>query len=142
MNWRKLIAIGYFFALFFVTILSRVMGLYPFTVIAGADWKLFHWFRENTYNDIVYSQGWLTDFLGNIILFMPFIPCLMQFWKHKKIWLYLIVAFFTSALIEMLQYKLSVGLATPDDVFLNTLGAYLGYLAYPYLIKFYNQLEK
>lgn len=142
MKWNKLIAIGYFFALFFVTILSRLTGLYPAQVIAGGNWKFFHWFRENSYNDIVYSQNWLIDFLGNIILFMPFIPCLMQFWKHRKIWLYILVAFFTSVMIELLQYKLSIGLATPDDVLLNTLGAYLGHILFPYAIRFYNQLEK
>lgn len=138
----KVIAVIYFLSLLYVTIFSRLLGTYPFTLVAGVNWKLFHWFRENSADDIIYGTGWWADFFGNVILFLPFIPCMKQLLENRKLFFYLLLAFFTSCCIEFIQYKFSIGLASIDDVMLNTFGAWLGYILFPYALRFYNELEK
>lgn len=138
----KILAIVYFAALFYVTIFSRVLGTYPFTLVAGTNWQLFHWFREGSYDDIVYGTNWMTDFFGNIILFMPYVPAIKQLLRFRNPPFLVLQAFVLSCCIEYIQYKFSIGSAAIDDVMLNTFGAWLGYKLWPYFMRYYNQLEK
>ncbi|MGG3641151.1 VanZ family protein [Bacillus gobiensis] len=81
----------------------------------------------------------LTQLGGNLILLFPLgclMPLLSKFNTLKKI---LLLGFLVSLLIELLQFGISqlIGLTYRsvdiDDILLNTLGAYMGYIAYKYL---------
>jgi glycopeptide antibiotics resistance protein len=81
----------------------------------------------------------LENILGNIILFVPlgiFLPLLSaRFYSLKKV---LITAFFCSLSIEVIQYISvfwrSYRSVDIDDIILNTLGAFLGFIIYDKLL--------
>jgi glycopeptide antibiotics resistance protein len=71
----------------------------------------------------------LKNLLGNIILFMPFgflIPILWS--KTNSSQKIIIISIIFSFVLEISQLILHLGSFDIDDIFLNTLGALLGYL--------------
>lgn len=68
-----------------------------------------------------------SNFLGNIILFVPIgilLPIVIE--KHKWYWM-VGAGFSLSCIIEIIQLVSSRGCFDPDDVILNTLGTSIGY---------------
>ncbi len=98
---------------------------------------------ESTYSFITGADGsirywlfFLLNFLGNIVLFMPFgslIDALSGTPANK--FRVIIAAFFFSLSIELLQLIFRIGVYDADDILLNTLGAYVGLCVYRYLVK-------
>jgi len=89
-----------------------------------------------TYHE-VFAKGhinyFLINFLGNIILFIPFgliIPLLWETSTKKTI----LIGFCSSLFIELCQLFLARG-TDVDDLILNTLGVFLGVTAYRFLRK-------
>lgn len=69
------------------------------------------------------------EIIENIILFIPIGMALAAlFRKGKALIICIIFSGVFSASIEIMQYLLKVGLAEFDDIFNNTMGAFLGYL--------------
>lgn len=87
-------------------------------------WSYYKWFAGD------WTLGW--QILGNIGMFIPFGFMLTTILPlNTKSWL--AVLFFGvlfSCIIEILQLELMRGLFEYDDIFNNTLGTVLGYLAY------------
>ena len=119
--WRALIGtmlILWGFAVLYVTVLSRSGGAYgSFRLVP------LHSYREvlATGNREILRSSFM-----NALLFFPagllgavLLP------RRKKLWLVLGVAVF-SLTIELLQFWFSLGNAEIDDIFHNTLGAWLG----------------
>lgn len=85
---------------------------------------------------IHYSQYFNLDIiiinlLGNLLIFTPMgflLPLLSK--KCRQAWIVICVGFFSSLAVETIQFVFRVGSADIDDLILNTLGAWLGYLAY------------
>jgi len=82
----------------------------------------------------IYKNCGVTEFLylvlGNIGWFCPsgfILPLLFKNMNLKKVMLF---TFLFSLSIEISQYVFSVGYTELDDLILNTLGGFLGYLAY------------
>ena len=79
-------------------------------------------------------MGIRSNFLGNIVLFMPIgilLPIVID--NHK--WYWTVGAGFSfSCVIEIIQFAFSRGCFDPDDVILNTLGAIIGYGLYRFMI--------
>lgn len=77
------------------------------------------------------------EILCNISMFIPFgflLSATMPF--HKRLCLIVFVAgFLFSCIIEILQLELMRGLFEFDDIFNNTIGAFLGYLLYKFVVK-------
>jgi glycopeptide antibiotics resistance protein len=73
----------------------------------------------------------IINLLGNLLIFTPMgflLPLLSKkFRKARKV---VCVGFFSSLAVETIQFIFRVGSADVDDLILNTLGAWLGYLAY------------
>ena len=71
----------------------------------------------------------LKNLLGNVIIFLPFGFLLPIFWSKinssQKI---IIISIIFSFVLEISQLILHLGSFDIDDIFLNTLGALLGYL--------------
>lgn len=72
----------------------------------------------------------------NILLFLPFgiLYCLLPF-PFKRPQGCMAGAFTASILIELVQYITQRGYLQTDDVILNVLGCYLGYVAGRYLVR-------
>ena len=106
---------------FWVTVLGRetqansVMFLRPFHFILNLQ-NCFRW------------SGLTGNTLGNIVLFIPLgvlLPCV---WKWARAWYRTaIVAFTFSLSLEVIQLLTRKGCFDLDDLFLNTLGAIVGY---------------
>ncbi|MCY1434848.1 VanZ like family protein [compost metagenome] len=50
--------------------------------------------------------------------------------KFRKAWVIICLGFISSLAVETVQFIFTVGSADIDDLILNTIGAWLGYLAY------------
>jgi glycopeptide antibiotics resistance protein len=84
----------------------------------------------------------LTNILGNIVMFAPlgmFIPLFMK-WFDGFIQVFT-TGFLISFLIEILQYKLTERVFDIDDIFLNTLGTFIGWVIIKILYWIKNMLK-
>lgn len=83
-----------------------------------------------------YSYGWdvtLINLLGNVICFMPFgflVPTLSKKRVLNNILSVTILAMAFSMTIETAQLLAKVGAFDVDDIILNTLGGFLGYVIF------------
>lgn len=67
-----------------------------------------------------------SNFVGNILLFIPFSVILMLATKNIGVKGVILIALITSFSIELLQYILCIGVADVDDILLNVTGACIG----------------
>ncbi|WP_101908671.1 VanZ family protein [Marasmitruncus massiliensis] len=134
----------YLFAMFLVglasqTILPRFeIGTAGFQIasvgIGGINLRLFQVFSD-TFYEVFTNGNWnylIINFLGNLVMFMPigFFPPLL--WKKVKLKQAAFLGFCISLLIESLQLLIARG-SDVDDLWLNTLGAVMGYAVYKWL---------
>lgn len=106
-----------------ITILSREVQL-----VGRFFYPPFHTIAT-IWRDI-WRVGLRSNFLGNIVLFVPIgilLPIAVE--KHKWYWTDGI-GFSFSCFIEIIQLVSSRGCFDPDDVILNTLGTAIGYGLY------------
>ncbi|MET1015153.1 MAG: VanZ family protein [Paenisporosarcina sp.] len=99
--------------------------------------EFFRVFRE-TYNAIKYLDFWqpfLINFMGNIFMFIPigfFLPLLWK--KFDHVLLTVSTGFLLSLSIELLQLTQSRS-SDVDDLWLNTLGALIGFIFFTLIPK-------
>lgn len=80
------------------------------------------------------NYGWgvtLVNLFGNVICFMPFgflFPTISKSKVIKNVISVTILAMLFSLLIETAQLITKVGAFDVDDIFLNTVGGFLGYI--------------
>lgn len=80
------------------------------------------------------SRLFLKNVLGNVLLFMPFGFFSSYYLKFKKPWVILGLTLVTSFSIEVIQ--MSIGrVFDVDDILLNIVGGYFGYLIYSVISK-------
>jgi glycopeptide antibiotics resistance protein len=72
------------------------------------------------------NGAYMENVLGNILLFMPMGLLLRLFRVKQSFAVTVIIVCFSSFVIELTQFVLSLGSADVDDVILNTLGGFLG----------------
>ncbi|KUF35947.1 MULTISPECIES: VanZ family protein [Lysinibacillus] len=109
------------------------LGLFDYS-----SWRLTTNFVpfETILRYINYSQyfNWdiiIVNLLGNLLIFTPMgflLPLLSK--KFRKAWVIICLGFFASLAVETIQFIFTVGSADIDDLILNTIGAWLGYIAY------------
>lgn len=89
-----------------------------------------------TYNAIRYLDLWqpfLINFVGNIVMFIPIGFLLPLLWKKfDRAWRTVGIGFLLSLIIEILQLP-QMRSSDVDDLWLNTLGACIGYVLYKFL---------
>lgn len=134
--------------------LSVLVGLFSQTIIpkigevpaytTGVNLELFRVVKE-TYNAIVYLGFWqpfYINFLGNIILFIPIGFLLPLLFNKMEFFIFPILAgLCISLFIEIMQLPQSRS-SDVDDLWLNTLGAFLGYLCYFFIHKAFPSFTK
>ncbi|MGE7695751.1 VanZ family protein [Lysinibacillus sp. NPDC094177] len=109
------------------------LGLFDYS-----DWRLTTNFVPfgTILRYINYSQYFnfdiiIINLLGNLLIFTPMgflLPLLSK--KFRKAWTVICIGFFSSLAVESIQFIFTVGSADIDDLILNTLGAWLGYVVY------------
>ncbi len=75
------------------------------------------------------SKIFIKNILGNIILFIPFGLFVSYIMKTRKVWPILFITIVTSGVIEYTQLKIGRTFDI-DDILLNLIGGFLGYLIY------------
>lgn len=79
----------------------------------------------------------VVNLLGNLLIFTPMgflLPLLSR--RFRRVWPVLFVGFVSSLAVEIIQFIFRVGSTDIDDLILNTAGAWLGYIAYKFIIQF------
>lgn len=85
------------------------------------------------------SRLFVKNVLGNALMFLPYGFFISFYLKNKKPWLTLILTVIASFSIELVQMMIG-RVFDIDDILLNLLGGYLGYLVYYWLGRFYEKL--
>jgi len=127
----RVTGIFYFSVLFYIFFLARRRPrptfnrhIFPHNII-----PLKHKFEDAAlYHAMSAIEKWnfITDLVGNIILFIPLPFFLALVFNVKSTTKLLLIAFLISFMVETCQYVLGIGVADIDDVILNTLGASMG----------------
>lgn len=99
--------------------LKNGVNLIPFTVF----WQTAFFLRHGNYSYL------LINVVGNIVMFWPigFMPAVL--WKKPRWWKAFLFGFVCSVSIELSQLRIQRG-TDVDDVWMNTLGASMGYWLY------------
>ena len=99
------------------------VNLLPFTEII----------RCFKYYDSLPKGFFLSNFVGNIIAFIPFgflFASLLLYKKRFTCLLTVLVSALLSAMVEIIQFVTRTGSCDIDDVILNTLGGTIGYIIF------------
>ena len=87
--------------------------------------------RFIVYRDILGYRAVFLNIFGNVAAFLPFGFFLPEIWRQVGRWYTTIaLSFPTSLCIELMQLVTKVGSFDVDDLLLNTIGGYLGYLLF------------
>lgn len=91
-------------------------------------------------------EGFVVNVIGNILAFMPLGVLWPVVFKktYDKVYFHIIIlwSFTISLFIEIIQMLSKVGAFDVDDLILNTLGGFVGYLIYKILSKRYKRALK
>lgn len=87
------------------------------------------------------SHLFVKNVLGNMLMFLPYGFFVSFYLKNKKPWLTLILTVIASFSIELVQMVIG-RVFDIDDILLNLLGGYLGYLVYYWLSKLYDKIPE
>lgn len=126
-----------------------IAGLFSLTILANID--TFEWKIQSEINLIpckifydafkLWNLGntryFVISLLGNIIMFMPFGFFTPLLWNKKNVKDSLMAGFFASLTVEICQLPQAGRTSDVDDLLLNTLGAFLGYLLYKLMLKIF-----
>ena len=85
------------------------------------------------------SRLFVRNVLGNMLLFLPYGFFVSLYLKNEKPWLTLALALIASFSIELVQMVIG-RVFDIDDIILNLLGGYFGYLLYYWIFKLYEKL--
>jgi len=132
--------------LVYICFWSYIVILYRITVFRGG------FSAQNLFQNGVVSAGFFHDYLemlrsgmfyefiylfvGNIIWFVPF--GFLTPWINKRFAAFpkvLLFGFLMSLSIEFFQFMFGTGISEVDDLILNTLGVYIGFLLRKAIVK-------
>lgn len=120
-----LVALVYF--LFFCEQMGRVPGdEYRYSLVPFREIKrcVVHWRAMGLFNAVL-------NLVGNVLCFVPFgfvLPIMSS--RQRGLFRITFLSFLASSLVELIQLVSKVGSCDVDDIILNTLGGFLGYLAF------------
>lgn len=131
-GWNLVLFIVYLILLFYFLFFSEAMGRteavpqYRYNLTLFREIKRFF-----IYRDILGWKAFFLNVFGNVLAFMPFgflIPKLVS--RCKNVFLTTLFSFELSLCVELLQLFFRLGSFDVDDLLLNTIGGFLGYLVY------------
>ena len=121
-----------FYFVFFASFLDRNFdnSEYRYNIYLFREIKRFWEYRGEI------GKIWILNIAGNVLAFMPFgflLPIVSN--RKVRIILTIILSFALSLLIELGQLVTRVGAFDVDDILLNTIGGFLGFLIYALIYK-------
>lgn len=119
--------------LFYLAFLIYIMLLFHIVTFQDVTWSTSNFtpFKE-IFRYTFGSRAFYKNVVGNMIMFMPYGFFVSYFISLKKPYLILLLSLIVSITIETTQ--LVIGRVFDiDDIFLNILGAFIGYLIYRFL---------
>ena len=127
-----LLFIGYLIVLSYFLFFSEYYGRTEMSEEYRYNLTLFAEIRRFImYRDVLGYRAVMVNLVGNVLAFLPLgimLPILNR--KDVRCLRVLTSALLLSGLIEFLQLTYRVGIFDVDDIFLNTVGAVLGYFVY------------
>jgi glycopeptide antibiotics resistance protein len=127
----RLLFLVYMLLLLYFLFFSEEMGRleagseYRYNLVLFREIRRFYRHRE-----VVGFKWFFMNVFGNVIAFMPF-GMLMPRLARRQNWFFItLMALELSFVVEVLQLVFRLGCFDVDDLFLNTLGGFLGYLVY------------
>lgn len=124
--------------LFFDAKYGRVSGIKSYNL---EPFKTIHNYIK--YRKYVTDSIIIRNILGNIVAFMPFgffIPLLFR--RTRYFIKIILISGFVSLIVEIIQYEFAVGSFDVDDIILNTLGGFAGYIIYKICYYIYYAIKK
>ncbi len=89
-----------------------------------------------TFADYFKFKIWFTNLFGNVLAFMPFGFFLPIAFKGLRNFLIItVLSFLFSLFVETIQLTFHVGGFDVDDILLNTIGGFFGYLTFKLIYK-------
>lgn len=95
------------------------------------------------YRNIIGPEGFIVNIFGNILAFTPFgfvLPIISP--DNRKLLNITLLSFEFSLTIELLQLIFKVGIFDVDDLFMNTLGGFIGGLCFLFARKMLRSIRK
>lgn len=83
------------------------------------------------YSEQLGGISFFINLFGNVLCFMPFgfvIPILSV--RQRRLWKVTLLSFLCSLVVEVTQYVTKLGVFDVDDLLLNTIGGFLGYVLF------------
>lgn len=114
--------------LFFAEEMGRTPGnrAYSYNLVLFKEIRRFLVYRE-----LLGYKAVMLNVVGNVVAFMPFGFIVPEVWNRLNRWYTItLLGFLFSLCIELTQLVSRVGSFDVDDLFLNTVGALLGYFAF------------
>lgn len=137
-NKQKLILYKELLALSFVIYILCLFQVVTFQDNVSWSTNNFIPFKEMLrYN--IGSRLFVKNVLGNMLMFLPYGFFISYYLKNDKPWLTLILTVIASFSVELVQMMIG-RVFDIDDILLNLLGGYLGYLLYYFAGKLINKL--
>lgn len=117
----------------FLNLVFVVYALLLFQMLTNTEMNTTSGFNLVPFTEIlrykVGTSGFKLNVIGNILIFLPFGYFVSGYVKATKISHILIVSFFTSATVELVQHFIGRSFDV-DDILLNVIGAILGFFLY------------
>ena len=112
------------FFLMYILIIFHVVTFYD------VDWSTYNlvFFKEILRYEIG-SELFFRNIIGNIVMFIPYGMYMTYYFDLKRPFLVIILAIVLSTAIEITQYFIG-RVFDVDDILLNVVGAFLGFLIY------------
>ncbi len=122
---------AYLILLFYLVFFSESMGRtgehqYRYNLTLFREIKRFFVYRK-----VMGYEPLLLNVVGNVLAFMPFgyfLPKLTR--RGENLFFTVLLGFELSLGVELLQLIFKIGCFDVDDLLLNTVGSFLGYLVY------------
>lgn len=134
---------GYLIALIYFLFFSEQMGRVPSNEYKYSLEPFREIRRYIIYRKEIGLFNVMLNLFGNIICFVPFgfvLPIMSN--KQRGIFKITVLTFLTSLLVELIQLLSKVGSCDVDDIILNTLGGFLGYVLFAIGLWIYRRLRK
>ncbi len=126
--------------LFYLAFLMYIMLLFHIVTFQDVTWSTSNFipFKE-IFRYSIGTPAFYKNVVGNLIMFLPYGFFVSYFIKSKKPYLIILLSLIVSITIETTQMVIG-RVFDVDDIFLNVLGAIIGYLVYKVLNKIVDKL--
>ena len=131
-TFSRILFICYIMAALYFMLFSEAMGRNIHSENYRYNLVLFKEIKRYLYNvETIGIWSVIINLLGNVIFFIPFgiiLPITSR--KFTKLYRVIFLMFGFSLFVELMQLIFKIGAFDVDDILLNVIGAFIGYMIY------------